>query len=154
MTNTASACEHCPWRLANQGKRHRFGFFTRANLTRLWNQLRRGASGQSCHPTDPNHPDHVASGAKPGSTPRECAGSIVLIMRELLSIRGKRNEVTPETIDRYLAKRKKHGLTKKGILYWLVQRLKLGRVAFIGKGPLPSVDVDDLAIGLPAYLKD
>ena len=34
MSNLSKACVSCPWRLSNQGKPHRFGWFTRKNLGR------------------------------------------------------------------------------------------------------------------------
>ena len=77
-------CDDCPWRKSNHGKRHPGGFFRKNNLQRLWNQIRKGGGMQTCHPTDPSHPDHcTCGGAKKGSTEQECAGSVVLITREL-----------------------------------------------------------------------
>lgn len=56
MTQQAAphACSACPWRLANQGKRHPDGWYAKANLSRLWSRLRRGEA-MSCHPSDPNN---------------------------------------------------------------------------------------------------
>ena len=74
-----TACDQCPWRRSNHGKPTRGGFFRKDNLRRLWGQLR-GASPdsmggrQSCHLTDPSHPDHIEAGAKPDAKPRECPG--------------------------------------------------------------------------------
>jgi D-serine deaminase-like pyridoxal phosphate-dependent protein len=61
-------------------KPHRFGFYTKANLRRLWRQIRGadplGCTAQSCHLTDPQHPHHIAVGAKAGATAQETpAGS-------------------------------------------------------------------------------
>lgn len=146
-------CEHCPWRLSNQGKKTPWGFYTKTNLRRLWNQIRSGGAEQSCHPTDPGHPDHIAAGAKPGATPRECPGSVILVMREIYSMRDETGTVTPETTKRYLQTRKK-GLKKTGLLYYIVQRIQLGGVAFLGGPKMPEVDVDDQEIGLPKELAD
>ena len=150
-------CDGCPWRVANHGKRTPWGFFTKANMRRLWNEIRKAAGGavaQSCHPTDPSHPDHVAAGAKPGSTPRECAGSIILVWREL---RKLQQAATGETVGKehvaaYLAENKRSGLTEAGLMHWLVGRMQLGGTVF-GTGPkLPTVTVaqlDDPEVGRP-----
>jgi len=141
-------CDQCPWRLANQGKRHPFGFYAKANLRRLWNQVRSGGRPQSCHLTDPTHPEHVAVGAKPGATPRECPGSIVLIKREIRAMADEAGVIGPESTERYLATRKR-GIPRRGILYWVVQRIQFAGVPVVGGDPLPEVDVDDPEIGLP-----
>ena len=151
-----SPCDQCPWRKSNQGTRHKFGFYRKDNLTRLWNALRRGGAGQSCHPTDPRHPDHVACGAKPGSKPQECIGAVILIMRELEQIDEIRKKagdkvIEPKHIDQYLATRKK-GLTRKGLHYWMIARVMLGHVPF-GEGPLPEADHKDKRIALPVHLE-
>jgi hypothetical protein len=135
-----TACDQCPWRASNQGKRNSFGFYTKANLTRLWNGLRNGNS-QSCHMTDPSHQDHIAAGAKPGSTARECPGSIILITREIEAIAGEKKCIDNEAIDRYRETRRK-GLTANGILYWIVQRIQMAGVPFIGGEKLPDVKDD------------
>ena len=50
-----SPCQACPWRVENHGKRHPDGWYTKANLRRLWSGIRRGEE-MSCHPTDPSNP--------------------------------------------------------------------------------------------------
>jgi hypothetical protein len=144
-------CATCPWRLANQGKPHRFGWFTKANLTRLWNQIRKGGGAQSCHKTDPQHPEHVACGAKPGSKALECPGSVIVVLRELRRIGGKDGEVTAGKVDAYMKARKK-GLTRQAVLYWMLSRMTLGNT-IMGDGPLPTVDDKDAAVGLPKFLE-
>ncbi len=144
-------CDQCPWRLANQGKRHAYGFYTLTNLRRLWNQVRRGGRAQSCHLTDPTHPDHVKAGAKPGSKPKECPGSVIVVLREVNAMADETRTVTPESVAAYQKKRK-GGLTKSGIAYWVVQRIQLGKVPFLGEGELPEVDMSDAEVGLPASL--
>lgn len=135
-------CTNCPWRPENHGKRTPWGFYTRANVRRLWGQIRRGGA-QSCHPTDPNHPDHVAAGAKPGSTPQECAGSVLLILREaekLAKLGKDGNTIDDQAVYQYL-RRYPDGLSKTGIAYWILGRMKFGGVPFFGSGPkLPDVD--------------
>lgn len=142
-------CDDCPWRVANHGRRTPWGFYTRRNLRRLWSEIRRGGLPQSCHPTDPNHPAHVAAGAKPGATPQECPGSVILIYREFEKLRAlsATGVIDGPTCDRYLAKHR-DGLTKEGLLYWLMGRYKFGGVPFVGGGAkLPEVDVNEDGIG-------
>jgi hypothetical protein len=146
-------CDQCPWRLANQGKKHKFGFYTKANLRRLWNQVRGGGTAQSCHLTDPSHPDHIAVGAKPGATAQECPGSVILVLREVQRMADANNVIDDTAPKRYLAARKK-GLTKLGILYWVFRRIHLGGVPYVGAEKLPEVDQDDPDIGLPAELRE
>jgi hypothetical protein len=146
------ACDQCPWRKANQGKHTPWGFYNKANLTRLWRQIRGGGARQSCHPTDPSHPDHIAAGAKPGAAPRECPGSVILIFREMERMKGPNDLVDGDSTKAYLKSRRK-GLTKTGIMYWLISRFKMGDTPFFGEGKLPNVDVDDPEIGLPEYLE-
>ena len=162
-TSTASAssaesvstpCTQCPWRLSNQGKKSKWGFYTKKNILRLWNEIRGGGGIQSCHMTDPCHEDHLAAGCKAGAKTRECAGSVIVILRELdLLKRPDRQPIEPEDADRYLATRKK-GFTKMGLLYYLISRMSMGGVPFLGGPKLPSVNVDDEEIGLPNYLRE
>ena len=79
---------------------------------------------QSCHPTDPGHPDHREyAGAKPGAKPLECSGSVVLILREMryadtLDGDSTAGELSPTDFDRYMAEtRQRKGLTGDGLLY-------------------------------------
>jgi hypothetical protein len=144
-------CENCPWRLANQGKRTPWGFYTKTNLRRLWGQIRRGGGQQSCHPTDPSHPDHIAAGAKEGSKARECPGSVILVLRELKDASNESSVLTPESMNAYL-KTRKNGITKSGFRYWILERIQMGGVPYFGGPKLPSVDVDDPEVGLPEEL--
>lgn len=143
-------CAQCPWRLENQGRPHESGFYTKKNLVRLWNQVRGGGNQQSCHLTDPSHPDHIKAGAKPGAKVQECPGSVILILRELRKMANPKGRIEDPTM--YLATRKK-GLTRKGILYWTMARLTLGHTP-LGDGVLPLVDEHDQTIGLPEDLRD
>lgn len=147
-TVVAHPCEHCPWRVANHGKRTPWGFYTKANLRRLWNQIRRGGQGQSCHPTDPSHPDHVAAGAKPGSEPRECPGAVILVYREFEKLQAVAagQPIEARHCDEY-RKQNPQGLTKSGLLYWLIKRYQFGGVPFIGGAKLPEVDRAEPGIG-------
>lgn len=138
-------CEQCPWRLSNHGKRNFGSFYTKANLKRLWNQIRGGGKPQSCHLTDPSHADHITAGAKPGNTPHECPGSVILINREFRLMPNADNVVTPESIDHYL-KTRRDGLTRQGIVYWLISRYQMGGVPFIGGPKIPEVNDDEPGI--------
>lgn len=77
-------CVHCPWRTANQGKRHPGHWYSKANLRRLWSKLRRG-DDMTCHPTDPlmEVPDGVAPAPETART-TVCTGSLVLKQREFM----------------------------------------------------------------------
>jgi hypothetical protein len=144
------ACVQCPWRAENQGKRHFGGFYTKANLRRLWNEVRRGGAPQSCHMTDPGHPDHLRAGCKEGAEPRECPGSVLLVLREVGSMADGDGVVTEEGVRRYLATRRT-GLTRSGLEYWLVSRIHLGGVPLVGGPALPDVEEDD-GVALPDFL--
>ncbi len=149
---TKKPCDQCPWRLANQGKRSPGGFYTKKNAKRLWGQIRRGGAKQSCHLTDPSHPDHIAAGCAENATAQECPGSVILVMREFRLLADAGRNITPASIDRYKATRK-GGLTKSGLHYWVVSRLGFGDAPIVGGGVLPEVDVDDPEVGLPESLK-
>ena len=134
-------CAECPWRTANHGRRDPRKFYTKRNLQRLWNQIRKDGGVQSCHPTDPQHPDH---GAKPDSKPQECAGSIVLITREMRiagNMAGAKDELTPESSEAYLRiSNERKGLTRQGLLYHCLMR---PTPRPFGEGnPLPAVPTD------------
>ena len=153
LEGMSKPCAQCPWRLSNQEKKHKFGFFTAKNLRRLWKQVRgadpQGCMPQSCHLTDPSHPAHIAVGAKPGAKAQECPGSVILVLREIGKMADAEGVVRDYGLKKYLATRK-GGLTKAGIRYWLVNRIGAkGHVVFGGGGPLPEVDQNDPEIGLP-----
>lgn len=153
MTKANKPCDQCPWRLANQGKKHPFKFYTISNLRRLWNQIRKGGGAQSCHLTDPSHPDHVAVGAKPNAKAKECPGSVIVVLREIGRMADDNREVNSESMAAYFKRRKK-GITKQGALYWIVQRIQMGGVPFVGGPKMIAVDESDEEIGLPECLKE
>lgn len=152
-------CAQCPWRLTNQCKSSPGGFYTKRNLRRMWNQLRRGGNRQSCHLTDPGHIDHIAAGAPFNATPQECPGSAILIVRELKRILssvhiGDDGVVSTEALVEYLRDKSPQRLLRTGILYWGVQRAgPLAGIPFVGEKPLPIVDDSDPEIGLPEWLQ-
>lgn len=145
-------CEQCPWRTSNQGKRHPNGFYTKANLRRLWNQIRGGGTAQSCHLTDPSHPDHIAAGASPNAKAKECPGSVILILREIRKM-STGMTISDQSMKKYLKIRRK-GITARGVLYWVFSRYVHGKVPILGEGVLPEVDEHDQAIGLPPELAE
>lgn len=77
-------CAHCPWRVANQGKRHPGHWYTKANLRRLWSGLRRGED-MTCHPTDPEMdvPEGLPTVPETART-TVCTGALVLKQREFM----------------------------------------------------------------------
>jgi hypothetical protein len=153
MSELTKPCAQCPWRLANQGTRHPHGFYTKSNLKRLWNQVRGGGQPQSCHLTDPSHPDHIAAGAKPNAKPQECPGSVILIRREIRLMANAEGVVGGKEELAHYFKARKRGLTKRGALYWIVQRIQMGNVPMMNEdGPLPNVE-DLPEIGLPEDLR-
>lgn len=109
----SAACKQCPWRLSNQGTRHPDGWYTKANLRRLWSKLRRGDS-MTCHPTDPANP--IPEGARPvpeGTTTRECTGALVLQQREFMVVQAHLTADPPGGLGNYRRERPS-GLTKIG----------------------------------------
>ena len=98
---------------------------------------------QSCHPTDPSHPDHQKfAGAKSDAKIQECQGSIILILRELqraskISGHGsKEGVIDGPGIDAYL-KIHRRGLKRNGFFYYLLVRPTARPV---GEGrPLPTI---------------
>lgn len=117
-------CNACPWRVANQGKRHAGSWYGKRNLARLWAGMRRGES-MSCHPTDPNMNSPDIAGGGPGTTPddataMECAGSLIVKQREFMYLQHDYAADIPT----YRAARPK-GLTRHGIAA-LLERLVFG----------------------------
>lgn len=154
MTNK-NPCTQCPWRISNHGKRHFGGFYRKQNLLRLWKKLRNGGGGmQSCHLTDPGHPDHLAAGAPENAKTQECPGSVILVVRECKRLL----ELAPEgvidmsAINKYLADPSIRRLTRQGIIYWAVQRLGPFANTPLGFIRPPDVNDTDPEIGLPEWM--
>lgn len=156
-----NVCPQCPWRLANQGKRHPHGFYTKRNLQRLWNQLRGGGRPQGCHPTDPSHPDHVASGTPKNAKAQECAGSVIVLWRELDKAvqlgppeSRARNELHPDGMEAYLRDpANRRGLKRSGFQYLILGRMMAAGSSINPNPPLPQVTYEEMAdeaIGLGA----
>ena len=137
-------CPACPWRRSNWGKRTPGGFYTNANLRRLWNRIRRGFGQQTCHLTDPAHPDHVAAGTPETAIAHECPGSVIIAAREVEKVNGF---VENEETDKEYRKADRRGLTREGLFYWMM-RFKYGQdgeaAILAGLPPaLPGVSRDD-----------
>ena len=128
------ACAHCPWRASNQGKRNRHGFYTKANLARLWSKLRHGER-MTCHPTDPRMADYEgAPTPKDGARLHECTGAVILQQLEI-----ERFQRDP---DGYV--HRSPAMTKRG-LFTVVQRLMFGATPFgDGSTATPNLNDDDV----------
>ena len=136
MTKPAiKPCSDCPWRKSNQDQKHKGHWYTKKNLNRLWAGLRTGsAPGMTCHPTDPSNPlpDGMLGGAPKGQDPTECAGALLLIIREL--------KMVEKDVKAYTKTRKK-GLTKDGIAWWALSRCVYSNTPF-GGPPIPMIEED------------
>jgi hypothetical protein len=145
MTRLAPAalrpCMHCPWRSANQGKRHPGGWYTKANLRRLWAGLRRGED-MSCHPTDPSNP------ASADATTLECAGSLILKQREFMRFQRIAEENPGEDALGLYRRRHPRGLTRGGLLA-VVERALLGGTPLIGAPEMTRPDLNEPGISAP-----
>lgn len=140
------ACAACPWRLSNQGTRNGKGWYSKANLQRLWAGLRRGER-MTCHPTDPRMIDEglqVSDGAKT----TECTGSLILVQREALVFQQlcmavESGESTTPALTAY-KRATPRGLTRKGLLSLASRLLPSTRAVEIH---MASPDLGDPEIG-------
>ncbi|MDE2688538.1 MAG: hypothetical protein OXI16_13725 [Chloroflexota bacterium] len=131
-------CEQCPWRRSNHGKRQENGFYTKANLRRLWKEVRSGEGVQTCHLTDPNHPEHVAAGAAESATPHECAGSIALVAREIRKFEKLIEEGYDDPYREY-KRRESRGMGREGFWYWM---MRAGDSSNMLTEKLPTIDAN------------
>ena len=116
MKNQTVACESCPWRVVNHGKRQtdRPGWYSAANRRRLWRGLTNGeAPGMTCHATDER-----TGAAKPGAEMHECAGALLLVKREL-------QLVETEQADYKKRFNRRLHFTRAGLAYWM-ERMLMG----------------------------
>lgn len=134
------ACAACPWRASNQGKRHPGGWYTKANLRRLWSKLRTG-DGMTCHPTDPTNP--VPDGLPRPSddaTTHECAGALILQQREVMRL---------QDYDNYRDYKRAHplGLTREGAGV-IISRFVFGRkeLGVFAARTMPKPNLNDLDV--------
>jgi hypothetical protein len=137
-------CKHCPWRLSNQGKRHQHGFYTKANLRRLWNGLRRGER-MTCHPTDPAMAEFEGyEGTAERHVTHECAGAQILVQREI----DRAQRCIPEGGgDGYRPYRAKHpmGLLRGGLLEHISTHIFAG--TFLGGLRPTKVNLNEKDVG-------
>jgi hypothetical protein len=147
-------CPACPWRAANQGRRHPGHWYTQANLRRLWAGLRSGED-MSCHPTDPGNPvPEGMKGAPRGARVLECAGAHILRQREFMRfqhilLREAHDDLS--TGLRLYRERHPRGLTKAGIMA-IVARHVFGSVPLLGSGVLPHPDLREPGITGPGLV--
>ena len=149
-------CAECPWRTKNQGKRHPDGWYSRANLKRLWNKLRRGEM-MSCHPTDPRNPvsDKALAGgsikAKEGAQVRECAGALILQQRELMIYQevAHQHENDPQQSMPAYRQARPRGLTKDGFQAMIERYLVGGSVMGGGKPVMHTPDLNNAEVSHP-----
>jgi hypothetical protein len=111
-------CAHCPWRTEHHGRRTRHGFYRASNLRRLWAGLR-GGERMTCHPTDPEMAEFAGFEQTAGcERTLECAGSLVLIQRELTRFHAAAEQAKADggtALERYRAAVGTRGLTRDGL---------------------------------------
>ena len=122
-------CAACPWRRSNQGKRHPGGWYTKANLRRLWNKLR-GGERMTCHPTDPDNP--VPTGREPvpeDAVTHECCGALILQQREFMALQSRLAApgADAKSAMKQYRKDQPRGLTREGVMV-LLNRALFGSV--------------------------
>jgi hypothetical protein len=61
--------------------------------------------------------------------------------------------LTAEGVARYQVRRRRHGLTRDGVVYWVVSRILHGGMPLIGGPKIPEVE-DDPEVGLPLSLRE
>jgi len=139
-------CSSCPWRLANQdSKPDPHGFYTKANLKRLWGGLRQGVR-MSCHPTDPRMSTFAGYEALADrNVTHECAGALTLQQRELMKFQeiSTANPKGP-TLKTY-KKTYPKGMTREGLVS-LVERSVFGGTT-LGGVAMSLPDLNDTEIG-------
>jgi hypothetical protein len=107
-------CSDCPWWRGKAG-RHPLGLDYEERRTALWDHLREGRGVMTCHKTDPRLTErYPAAGVRADRVPHECAGSLVLVQRELALFRAE-HDSDPASY----CEARPHGLTRRGIAVWL-----------------------------------
>lgn len=132
--NMLRICETCPWLTKNHGRKHHAGWYTKANLKRLWNGLRSGdCHGIVCHSTDPNRVLYGGvTPVAPGTEKQPCAGALLVIFKHM-------NEIAKTTPKEYKAKYPLP-MKREGIAHWVNQYLF---------GTLPTVEDRSAEVSLP-----
>lgn len=145
------ACSHCPWRIGNQGKRTTDGFYSKANLQRLWNGMKQGEL-MTCHPTDPRMNEfESAPRVSECATTHICTGATILVQREWMRFQAIA-EANPGR-DPYRIYRALDGprMTREGLFATAMQanvRESNILITAAGRPDLGDLDVQYLAIGL------
>lgn len=145
------ACSHCPWRISNQGKRTTDGFYSKANLHRLWSVMKQGEL-MSCHPTDPRMNEfESAPRVRDGATTHICTGATILAQREWMrfqTIAQAHPDRDPFRVYRALEGPR---MTRDG-LFATAMQASVGEsnplITAVGHPDLGDLDVQYLALGL------
>jgi hypothetical protein len=143
-------CAQCPWRLANQGTPHPHGFYTKANLRRLWGGLKRGER-MTCHPTDPEMAEFEGyEKTADREVTHECAGALIIVQREFMRAQRAMQEADAEGkrdgLKRYRAAHPK-GLMRDGV-FAVVERAMFGGSA-LDRLAMAKPDLNEPGIGHP-----
>jgi hypothetical protein len=142
-------CAQCPWRTRNQTRVDRHGFYSLANLQRLWEGLRDGER-MACHPTDPAMAEFT--GYEQTASRRqthECAGALVLIHRELHRLHTATKQTAPgDALALYRDTVGELALTSKGIASHAFALLA-GRPPLCGGVEVRRVDLTDADSAMP-----
>jgi hypothetical protein len=149
VPTTGTPCSKCPWRTANQGTPHPHGFYTKANLRRLWGGMRKGVR-MTCHPTDPRMAEFEGyEGTAKAPETRECAGALILIQREMDRVqdamRAAEADGTKDGVARYRAENAR-GLSRDGIVAHF-EAAVFGGIPMIGGLKMGAVDLNHPDIG-------
>lgn len=146
-----NACSHCPWRIGNQGKRTTDGFYSKSNLTRLWNGMKQGEA-MSCHPTDPRMNEfESAPRVKDTAQTHECAGATILVQREWMTFQAI-SQANPDR-DPYRIYRALDGprMTRDGLFAVAMRASVLESnllIAAAGRPDLGDMDVQYMPLGV------
>lgn len=143
-------CKTCPFLRANYGKPNPEGYdpnpeagqydwYTKKNLLRIWNELRRGEA-MVCHDTDPNASFYGGKDSKPGIE-RVCIGSLAVIYRhakayEKITLQHP-SWTFAKVFSAYRKKAGKYPMTREGIRTWLL-RIFFGNTKSPFGLPLPT----------------
>ncbi len=137
-------CAACPWRTTNHGRRHPDGWYTKANLKRLWAGLRTGeATGMTCHPTDPVNPAPTGrplAKAPDGADFYECAGAHAIRQVEIRLLEEC------DSFEEYRRRSQAPPMTQEGLYIYVMDTQTSGPGAgILGLSPTQIPDVTHLA---------
>jgi hypothetical protein len=141
------ACAACPWRISNIGKPspivegQRYGWYTLANLRRLWEGIRTG-DPMTCHPTDVEMIQALGKKPRRDVQTHECAGAVIVVQREMMRLQHVGSV-------REYRRRHRKGLTAEGIASVLERVIFGGTLARdMGRPDLADLDVQYPPAGL------